>query len=215
MNQISSGQKFTKLTVLAQVKGSVWRFQCECGKTIERYASAALKGQLRSCGCLKRERVIERNKATAKYGNNLARTPTMGSWSAMMSRCFNTRYHDYPDYGGAGITVCEFIRATPLNLIILIGLRPDGKSLDRINTFGSYTCGRCPQCFENHWALNVRWATATEQARNQRTNHLVEINGVSKCVAEWASELGIKKSSFRYRVKRGWTGQKLLQPKSK
>ena len=40
-------------------------------------------------------------------------------------------------------------------LIDLIGLRPKGCTIDRINTLGHYEPG------------NVRWATAAEQAKNR------------------------------------------------
>lgn len=73
-----TGQKFGRLTVLRRgenyitPKGqihSTWICQCDCEKhTIlsVRY-SGLVSGNTRSCGCLKREKTIERNKDNHKY----------------------------------------------------------------------------------------------------------------------------------------------------
>ena len=187
---------------------------CDCGgsKTVRRYD--LLNGRTRSCGCLHREAVIARNKATATRGG-ATHSYTGKSWNAVISRCYNKKYHCYASYGAIGIVACEFIRASPLNLIVLIGERPHGCSIDRVNNNGSYTCGQCAECHQNGWPKNIRWATATEQGRNQRTNHLITIDGQTKCLAEWADFAGLSQSVIALRIKRGWPIEKLLIPRLK
>ncbi len=131
----------------------------------------------------------------------------------MIQRCFNKNIPGYSAYGAIGITVCEFLRATPRNLLDLIGHRPDDKpSLDRINNRGSYTCGQCAECVTKDWTMNVRWANRTEQNRNQNDLHYFTFNGVTKCLSEWAEHFGISDRSVRARIRYGWPVEKLFTP---
>ena len=82
-------------------------------------------------------------------------TRTYRSWDGMLQRCHNPRNPRYPDYGGRGITVCERW-CSFANFYADMGERPEGTSIDRIDNDGNYELGNC------------RWATASEQQRNQR-----------------------------------------------
>ena len=115
----------------------------------------------------------------------------------MLQRCYNEKSKGFQAYGARGIKACEFIRASPLNLVLLIGERPSRHlTLDRINNSSGYHCGTCAECMANGWVLNVRWATAKQQSRNMKNNRLVTINGVTRCVAEWIEITGIPRTSF-------------------
>lgn len=146
-------------------------------------------------------------------------TPTCLSWRSIINRCYNSKQESYLRYGGMGIKCCEFIRASPVNLVILIGLRPDTDtikySIDRIKNEHGYYCGRCAECLANGWPPNIKWSTSSEQAKNRKTTRIVEINGIKKCSAEWADPIGIKRGTFHWRVQHGWTGDKLLTPCSR
>lgn len=77
----------------------------------------------------------------------------------MMDRCYNPRNRSYRDYGGRGITVCKRwhdVRLFVSDVETLIGQRPPGRTLDRIDNDGPYGPGK------------VRWATRAEQIRNSR-----------------------------------------------
>lgn len=145
--------------------------------------------------------------------HGLRQTLTGNSWSAMMSRCFNPKYNVHQNYGAVGITVCDFLRTTPLALVECIGPRPSHlHSIDRIDNVGHYSCGQCKHCRSHGWGKNVRWATVTEQGNNRSTNVQVTINGETKTVTQWATASGIKRHTIFNRLKRGLKGSALLEP---
>lgn len=88
-----------------------------------------------------------------------ARPRERNRWRGMLDRCENPRSISYRYYGARGITVCEAwhdFDTYYADIIRLIGLPPEGHSIDRINNDRGYEPG------------NVRWATADEQQANNR-----------------------------------------------
>jgi hypothetical protein len=141
------GQTFTRLTVEAVVGKDLYGHKlvscsCSCGGHIEVRASDVRRGTTKSCGCL-------------KEGHGLTDSPTYTSWRAMKGRCLNENASNYDNYGGRGIRICD--RWLNFESFLLdMGHRPKGKTLDRIDPDGNYEPSNC------------RWATAKQQANNQR-----------------------------------------------
>jgi len=82
--------------------------------------------------------------------------PVPGSWRDMIQRCTNPKNKRWAHYGGRGITVCNRWKNSFANSLADMGERSAEKTLDRRNVDGDYEPGNC------------RWATPTEQAKNQR-----------------------------------------------
>lgn len=83
-------------------------------------------------------------------------SPTYRSWIAAKTRCSNPNRDDWQDYGGRGITMCPQWAGSFKVFLADMGERPEGTSLDRIDTNGNYEPGNC------------RWATPLEQRHNRR-----------------------------------------------
>lgn len=132
-----------------------------------------------------------------KHGQYL--TSTYNVWKCMRKRCNNQNDPFYHRYGERGIEVCARWDNYE-NFYSDMGAQPEGKKLDRIDNDGDYRPENC------------RWVTQQKQNYNMSTNHNVIINGISKCIAEWAKIAGISTGAMRHRVKAGWLENKLLNP---
>lgn len=79
-------------------------------------------------------------------------SPTMNSYRAAKGRCERKKTHNYHRYGGRGI---EFRFRDFAHFLAVVGIRPIGTTLDRIDFDGHYELG------------NVRWSTAKVQTANR------------------------------------------------
>lgn len=96
--------------------------------------------------------------------------PEYQCWRDMRSRCEKPNHHDYHNYGGRGITVCnEWGSYT--RFIADMGRRPEGLTLDRINNDGNYEPDNC------------RWTDYTVQNMNKRPSSRSKtgVSGVHWC----------------------------------
>lgn len=205
------GMRFGRLVVTEPLGSKAWPFskvlcKCDCGKTIAVESRRLKKLNVRSCGCLR----IESQKRPKKHGQS--RSGTYSVWSGIKTRCYNKNDHSFPNYGGRGITTCIAIRNSVQAIINTIGHKPYGKTIDRINNSEGYHCGICSDCISKKRPMNIRWATLLEQGKNKRTNRIVIINGISRIESEWARMFGLKQVTLSARLRRGWTGEAILQP---
>lgn len=163
-----TGLVFGRLTVLGRGTRTnsgghaYWTCLCSCGKTFEASGGNLRRGSHKSCGCLRADnmRWIQNRGQGWKNGHykhghtvNHEPSPTWISWYGMRKRCNDL---NNPYYGGRGVTYDP--RWDSFEVFVQdMGLRPAGKTLDRIDPYGNYEPG------------NVRWATAMEQAHNKRS----------------------------------------------
>ena len=122
-------------------------------------------------------------------------------WTMMKSRCLNPRNKSFPDYGGAGIGVCERWLVFE-NFLADMGPKPSrAHSIERIDNTKGYAPGNC------------RWATMRDQSNNRRSNVLIAHAGKSMTVAQWAREVGVPYATFWWRLRTaGWTFEEACQP---
>lgn len=146
------GKRFGRLVVLEYVGDSRWKCKCDCGMIVYPSSGNLRKGDIRSCGCLRRE---EASKAHRTHGESKTRLYRI--WKAMRKRCNNPNDECYRLYGGRGITVCEeWSKYEHFKEWAIANGYSESLSIDRINPDGNYE------------PTNCRWATASEQSINKR-----------------------------------------------
>lgn len=132
-----------------------WLCQCDCGREKVVRSSDLIQGKTKSCGCFHDEAIAKRAfRHGHSKGAHSKGTKTYSTWMAMRDRCRYPNYKDYKYYGGKGIKVCERWNSFE-NFLTDMGERPEGLTLDRIDSNGDYEPGNC------------RWATWAEQRANQ------------------------------------------------
>lgn len=187
------GKKFGRLTVVSanfSKKTSSWDCICDCGKYAVVSSGNLKNGNSKSCGCLHIDIISNNGKhGHAKKG---AFTAEYYSYIAMKTRCYNKNSKAYIRYGGRGIKVCESWLNGFDNFLKDMGLKPTkSHSLERLNVNGNYEKSNCI------------WATDEQQARNKRNSVIVNYNGVTKTMTEWARELGVNSGGVSKMLKRG------------
>lgn len=211
-----TGRKFNMLTVTSfnrrEVKESsnstnyYWNCVCDCGNTAVVTRANLVGNRTKSCGCLVRINKSPNAHGTYRGGivtHGMSHTRLYRIWNKMRERCRLKSNLDHSHYIDKNITVCKQWDSDFLvfkDWAMSSGYS-DELSIDRIDNTAGYT------------PLNCRWATTTEQANNKTNNIILEYNGISDTLSNWARKLGITYCTLANRYKRGWGVERILTEK--
>ena len=124
-------------------------------------------------------------------------TATYAAWKAMRQRCNDPNADNYPYYGGRGIKIAK--RWDDFMCFLAdLGPKPDDLQLDRADNSGDYKPG------------NVVWSDRKTQCNNTRSNRLITALGKTQTMSQWADEIGIKYTTLRGRIRRGWSAEQAI-----
>lgn len=142
------------------------------------------------------------NRGNTKHGQH--GSLTYARWKSMMQRCSPSSARRHVRYAVNAITVCERWKDFS-NFMMDMGECPNKTmTLDRIDNARGYEPGNC------------RWATKVEQSLNRSMTVLLNYNGVTQSVTEWASAIGMSANTLHHRIALGWTVERALtQPLKK
>ena len=192
-----TNQKFGMLTAIKRVGDKIsssgehytmWLCKCDCGNEKVVARSALIKGETRSCGCIKGE------------NHGMSNSKIYDVWIDMKKRCYDPQRDDYKNYGGRGIEICHEWKnsfTTFYNWALTSGY-DDTLTIERINVNGNYEPSNCT------------WATRKEQANNKRNNHFLTFDDKTQTVAQWSNELGINENTIFNRINQGLTDEEVL-----
>ena len=134
--------------------------QCDCGKT--NIIKIINFKKTKSCGCFLSK--ISTTHGWCKKDDHIKRR-WYDRWRSMIKRCYREKCHAYKNYGARGIRVCDrWLEPNGAgcenyynDIHNILGPQPSLEhSLDRIDNNGMYEIN------------NMRWATNSEQTKNQR-----------------------------------------------
>ncbi len=197
VSQDLTGKQFGRLTVCSvsdkrayakQVK--CWLCICECGQQTIATTGTLTGGGTKSCGCLFRDRLTQRNTT-----HGMSKTDEYHAYHAMLKRCRVEH-----NYYSRGITVCVRWQESFSNFYQDMGDKPSSRhSIERIDNDGPYSPENC--C----------WATSKVQNRNKRSNHFLTYEADTLTVPEWAERLGVKTGTIRSRIRNGWSDKEIIE----
>lgn len=160
------------------------------------------------------------------------------AWRNMKNRCVNVNVRAYPHYGGRGITVCAEWMNSFQTFLAHMGLCPDGFSLERLDVNGNYSPWNCVWIPMSQQARNkrnvrivngqttpdisnatglkystVRYRLGHGVAMDKAIGHekYITFDGKTLSQAEWATVLGLAKSTISMRIKRGLPIEQVLK----
>ncbi len=194
-----TGQRFGRLVVISQwghdkFDRVTWLCRCDCGRATSPTSNKLMRGETRSCGCLREEYLHDRT-----YLEGSRNTRVYEIWAGAKDRCFRSGSPAYKNYGGRGITMCDAWRDDFAQFQKDMGPRPPGATLDRIDNNGNY----CPE--------NCRWTSRLAQMRNQRKTRRYDFAGESRTLQDWSDITGLALSALYYRINEGhWSVERAL-----
>ena len=159
-----TGKEFGRLTVIRRVENKgdaiMYSCSCSCGNTKDVASSNLKSGKIKSCGCIKREMLVAKNKSNATH--NMTNTKLFKVWDSIKKRASINRKSSFnnKNYGGRGIVLCEEWDSSFENFYswsIANGYR-EGLQIDRIDNDSGYRPDNC------------RWVTSFKNNMNKRTN---------------------------------------------
>ena len=195
-----TGKRFGRLTVIKRTESTnhniKWLCKCDCGNEKSVFGIDLTQGKTASCGCIRKEMVIQKN---TKHG--YAHTRLHNEWTGIKQRCFNVKNQAYKNYGGRGITMCDEWKD---NFFVFYEWAmnngyQDDLTIDRIDNNGNYEPSNC------------RWTDRITQANNTRVNRRIEYKGETRTLKEWARIKNIGYGKLQARFIRGWTTEKALE----
>lgn len=117
------------------------------------------------------------------------------AWENIKGRCYNRNDKYFNSYGGRGISMhpewLEDAAKFASYVDTVLGQRPEGFSLDRIDNDGDYEPG------------NLRWASPLQQSLNTRRNHYLTAFGETLTLSEWAKRCDRTAVCIGERIRRG------------
>ena len=192
-----TGQKFGRLTVVRfdhkENGRKYYLCQCDCGN-FKIVSNHSLKsGNTKSCGCLHKEILIQRNKDNRIHHPENERL--LRIWRAMLHRCYKETDEHYDYYGGRGIKVCDdWHDFETFQKWALANGYADNLTIDRLDGNKDY----CPE--------NCSWATMTVQNNHKSDTKWLTYKGKTQSLSDWCRELGLDYFRTKTRLNSlGWS----------
>jgi hypothetical protein len=182
--EVKPNDRYGRLTIIKEIKQKNKRrcflCRCDCGNKITVILKVLRNGNVKSCGCLRKEMMINRN-----ITHDMSKYPEYKNYNAMKQRCMDKNQGSFKNYGGAGIKICQRWIVSFKNFYEDMGPKPGPNySIERINNKGNYEPSNC------------KWASRSEQNYNQRKRRFCssKYRGVGKVKNrnKWVARVAVR-----------------------
>ena len=141
-------------------------------------------GAIQSCGCLRKERLLEALSRTKANGGSRIKDPRYARYYTMLARCDpeHARGKATRNYATKGIDVCNEWKESFDNFCRDMGECPEGFELDRIDNEKGYSPENC------------RWVDRSTNQFNKRisSKNTTGVTGVSPFGNKWRATISFK-----------------------
>jgi len=157
------GRRCGRLVILKRLeihpRRNYYLCRCDCGNLTKAVIGKLNNGEVKSCGCLRRE-----NSRAMLYIHGMKGTRFYRIWMSMKTRTLNPHSLVYQRYGARGISLCKswklflnFKKDMYASYIFHVGKYGEkNTSIERTNNNLGYSKSNC------------KWATSKEQSYNRR-----------------------------------------------
>ena len=136
-------------------------------------------------------------RGTHGYASGKKLTLTYRIWRSMKDRCSNPKARAFARYGERGIAVDP--RWSKFEHFLAdMGECPPDYSLERLHID------------RNYWRGNCIWIPLARQADNRSNTKLITYRCRTMTIPQWAEELGMRATTIRSRVNKGWPLEDVL-----
>ena len=158
-----------------------WNCNCKCKQQTVVNSQYLTSGHTTSCGC---------NKVKSNFRHGMSHSRLYKIWDDIISRTSRKSHKSYINYGGRGIFMCQEWRSDFINFMnwAMSNGYSDNLTIDRIDGGKGYSPDNC------------RWATMKEQENNTRRNVIIQYNGESHTLSQWAEITGINSKTLQNRL---------------
>jgi hypothetical protein len=176
-------------------------YKCTCGTEKIIMISEVKNGKTISCGCFRKSNM---QKRLTTHG--LTKHPLFAVWSGILNRCYNTNVHNYKDYGGRGVVVCDEWKKDFKAFFNWCTENGWQKGMQIDKDIKSSVLGIMPKYSPETCTI----VTNTENMNKTRRNVLLTLNGETKNVTQWSVSLGLNRGTIYDRIDLGWEDEKIL-----
>lgn len=199
------GKKFNWITILrldrTENHHNYWVCECDCGTKFIAIGNNIIRGKTKSCGCMKKAFAPWHKRTHGDCGTRFYYT-----WASMKSRITSKNNERYRDYGGRGLSLYD-------KWLDYEGFKADmyPSYLKHVEEFGEHqTTIERKDVDGDYCPSNCTWATYQEQAMNTRLTVRIEYEGNVYSLTEISEYFNINKSTFKDRLRKGWSTEKSI-----
>jgi len=189
---------WTALGPKIEKKGCYWLCRCACGREKWIFVGNLTSGKSKSCGCLKRKVLSEKNST-----HGLSKTKIYKTWKGMRQRCLNPECPVYENYGGRGITISQDWSRFENFFRDMRDTWFEGATIERIDNSMGYFRDNC------------KWIVREEQSKNRRGVTLIDTPWGRIPVGAAARKAGLSNGTLWHRILSGFPQERWFEPSSR